>query len=616
MHWSSNRPNERLCGTSERGTLLRVLQRRITTSPATVPQRVMNHLRLPTRALWHACALSACGLTFAGTRYVDVTLTTGADDGSSWANAHRGTVGLVTALAAASPGDEIWVARGRYKPTTSGSRSISFVLRSDVAVYGGFAGGEGALSERDFVLHPTILSGDLGDNDGSGILTDNSFHVVNGASTTATAILDGFVVTGGNADAPGVNERGGGFVLVGASATIRNCIVRGNRAPFGDGGGMFVSGGAPRVESTTFEDNDAFRGGGSQIAAGASAVFERCIWFRNEANSGGGIHAGTANSVELQSCLFAGNVATGTTVEAGGGAVLNQSTLTIRGCTIVFNRTTGTSTGGIRSIGVCSASNSIVYDNVGASGMPDNTAGVTYSWSCVEGGALGAGILAADPQLAPDLGLSPGSPCIDAGNSNLVPSTALLDLVGNDRRIDDPATFDVGQGPAPLCDMGAIEFPGLPGIPFCLGDGSSIACPCANDGAPGNGCGNSSFAAGANLGASGARRISGDTLSLDATQMTGAVAIFLQGDATSPTLAIDDGLGCVGGALIRLGTSAVASHAARYPDLGDPSISVRGAIPAAGAQRFYQVVYRNAAGAFCPPALSNRTNGVRVFWVP
>ncbi|HEX5840091.1 MAG TPA: hypothetical protein VFY26_19800, partial [Anaerolineales bacterium] len=63
----------------------------------------------------------------------------GANDGTSWTN---GFTDLQLALAAASSGDEIWVATGVYKPTSGTDRSVSFVLKNGVAVYGGFAGTE------------------------------------------------------------------------------------------------------------------------------------------------------------------------------------------------------------------------------------------------------------------------------------------------------------------------------------------------------------------------------------------------------------------------------------------------------------------------------------------
>ena len=42
-----------------------------------------------------------------------------------------------------------------------------------------------------------------------------------------------------------------------------------------------------------------------------------------------------------------------------------------------------------------------------------------------------------------------------------------------------------------------------PWTSFCLGDGTGAACPCGNTGSSGNGCANSTFAAGGHLAASG-----------------------------------------------------------------------------------------------------------------
>lgn len=51
------------------------------------------------------------------------------------------------------------------------------------------------------------------------------------------------------------------------------------------------------------------------------------------------------------------------------------------------------------------------------------------------------------------------------------------------------------------------------------------------------------------------------------------------------------------------------------PTGGDPLISVRGLVPVAGATRFYQAWYRNAA-VFCTSSTFNLTNGLQVVWAP
>ena len=70
------------------------------------------------------------------TIYVDADAT-GANDGTSWANAY---VTLQPALEAASDGDEVWVAAGVYTPTVehggTGGRYKSFQMKNGVALYG------------------------------------------------------------------------------------------------------------------------------------------------------------------------------------------------------------------------------------------------------------------------------------------------------------------------------------------------------------------------------------------------------------------------------------------------------------------------------------------------
>ncbi|MFM7135307.1 MAG: hypothetical protein ACKO0W_13445, partial [Planctomycetota bacterium] len=85
---------------------------------------------------------AASPAAFGAVRFVDASLKSGANDGSSWENAYRGTAGLVTAITASVPGDEIWVRAGTYRPTTGTSRTAAFTLKTGVAIYGGFAGGE------------------------------------------------------------------------------------------------------------------------------------------------------------------------------------------------------------------------------------------------------------------------------------------------------------------------------------------------------------------------------------------------------------------------------------------------------------------------------------------
>jgi len=152
--------------------------------------------------------------------------------------------------------------------------------------------------------------------------------------------------------------------------------------------------------------------------------------------------------------------------------------------------------------------------------------------------------------------------------------------------------------------------------PFCPGDGSLVPCPCGNSGATGSGCANSVFAAGGLLASTGTPRVSADTIVLTATNLSGSTCVFFQGDAQQAPVVVDDGLGCVTGSVVRIGTKFLTGGTGTYPEPGDLQLSVRGAVPPVGGTRYYQCFYRNASLAFCPPSTSNRTNGMRLVWAP
>ncbi|MBL8862132.1 MAG: hypothetical protein JNK02_08975 [Planctomycetes bacterium] len=155
------------------------------------------------------------------------------------------------------------------------------------------------------------------------------------------------------------------------------------------------------------------------------------------------------------------------------------------------------------------------------------------------------------------------------------------------------------------------------GVAYCYGDGTGNACPCGNVGTAGKGCANSIFASGARLETQGAASIANDTLALVGTRMPNSSALYFQGTTTAgggPGVVFGDGLRCVGGSVIRLGTKSNVAGLSRYPAPGDQPVSVRGQ-NAAGNVRYYQVWYRNAA-AFCTPDTFNLSNGVELTWAP
>jgi hypothetical protein len=193
-----------------------------------------------------------------------------------------------------------------------------------------------------------------------------------------------------------------------------------------------------------------------------------------------------------------------------------------------------------------------------------------------------------------------------------------------DNSTDNLCTIDLATGAATIVGstgsgnlLGLVYLPDPPSshTPFCFGDGTGTACPCANSGAIGNGCANSIVPTGANLAATGAASVAADTLVLAGSGMPNSSALYFQGTMQvggGLGTVFGDGLRCVGGTTIRLGTQVNVGGASQYPAGADLPVSVRG-MCAPGDVRMYQVWYRNAA-AFCNPEGFNLSNGVEVTW--
>ena len=581
------------------------------------------HLRAPLLLVLVSLASPA----FAGIRYVNAALNTGANNGTSWADAFQGSNGLQMALGVVVPGDQIWVAQGRYKPSPNGVRAVSFVLRDGVEIYGGFDGTESSLGQRDFLAHVTALTGDLNGDDGSNQFADNSFHVVDGSYNNATAILDGCTVRAGNANGTaGVDVALGGGILChhGPGPTLRHCILRENRCSY-DGGGGYVNDSNPTFVDCRFESNvSPGHGGGVFVGtfqsdgSDPSPTFLRCVFTHNRGAQGGGIQFMNNSHATLINCVFSGNRAT----DWDGGAIhVSDSQPVIRNCTIVGNRSNTYSGAGILATSPITLANNILYSNLGPTGQQGllyNVDGGNCTYCCVQFIGPGSGNISADPLFldpaAGNLRLQATSPCADSGNNSQLPTGITVDLDGNPRVADDPFVPDTGLGSAPIVDIGAYELPSALYIPFCAGDGSlGTACPCGNSGAVGRGCLNSdSLSLGALLVASGPA--SPDAVVLSANGMLStSTCIFLQGDLQSPGGTVfGDGVRCVAGSLKRLYLKSATGGVASAPEAGDLPITARSAQLgdpiSPGMRRYYQVYYHDSNLLFCPAPQGNSWN--------
>jgi hypothetical protein len=253
---------------------------------------------------------------------------TGTNNGSSWEDAY---IYLQDALVDANNSDkpvEIRVAQGIYRPdlgggNVPGDREAAFKLMNGVTLAGGYAGIDANNpNARDIGLYETILTGDLNGDDvelsitigWSSTRAENSFHVLIGSGTDMTAVLDGFIITGGAANGPKLDgddtfyearrlASGGGMYNREGSPTLTNCTFSGNEG--GLVGGMYNYISNVTLTNCTFSDNSGWTAGG-MMNQESSVTLANCTFNRN---SDGAIQ-NYESSVSLTNCTFSGNFRT------------------------------------------------------------------------------------------------------------------------------------------------------------------------------------------------------------------------------------------------------------------------------------------------------------------
>ena len=271
----------------------------------------------------------------------------GSNNGSSWANAYTS---LDVALSAAVPGQAIWVAAGTYKPSIPAPDN-SFPLQSGVELYGGFAGTETQLSQRNLTLNVTTLSGDITGNDITGNFnlnrTDNSLHILIAFFNTsnAAAVVDGFVFRGGHTlvgDANPILSREGGGILVGTKLTLRNCRFTDNFGELGAGlAAVGVSSDGILVDNCVFEANKAMEQGVLLLLETPTGSVNNCI-FRNNLTNRGALYPFGTTAISIDSCLFESN--NGST-NFGGAMFSWQASWTMTNC--IFRKNKSANAAGI-----------------------------------------------------------------------------------------------------------------------------------------------------------------------------------------------------------------------------------------------------------------------------
>lgn len=227
--------------------------------------------------------------------------TTGVGTGETWAAASSNLVGI---LAAAQTSDEVWVRAGVYRASSGTDETATFAISAGVGLYGGFAGGETALSARDWTVNRTTLSGDLG----GGNRTRNIVSI----SGTGSQV-DGFIIRDAAADAgsaPG--NAGGGIRVTATTAVIQNCVITDNGASYAGGGLFFAGNGSMQVHNCLFLNNSASTsGGGIAMENGTNSAYtyiSNSTFVGNSAPNGSAFeNHGLTYPPLLVNCLMWGN---------------------------------------------------------------------------------------------------------------------------------------------------------------------------------------------------------------------------------------------------------------------------------------------------------------------
>lgn len=272
----------------------------------------------------------------------------GTGDGLSWATA---TGNLQAAIDASKAGDTVYVAAGTYKPDSliksTKKTSKAFFLKDGVSLMGSYTLQSDGSYKRVPGAHPwefqeaTVLSADddvpdtwtreiaagttyryswkVENNEIPGT-KGNSSHVLYASAVIAQpTVVDGFVLTGANANVYQAKAAGGALYAKG-NVTLRNCQVLKNSAYY-------------KVESMS--DSNTYGGAVYLVGTGYSnAGIENCYFDSNYSHSaygsgmGGGVYVKDA---KVTGCTLANCVATDE-----GGAIYNDggvvSNVTVTDC--------------------------------------------------------------------------------------------------------------------------------------------------------------------------------------------------------------------------------------------------------------------------------------------
>lgn len=256
-------------------------------------------------------------------------------------NAEQVYTDIKSAYAVANMGDQVWIAAGTYaiKNEDLDASKVYLTMKAGASLYGGFAGVENALEEREKVengqawdfVNQTIVSIDA---------AATASNITNQKTQFSTeTIIDGITF----------EKSKGSAVTVRKGGVVQNCIFRENVSTWGGGGVQMYMGG--KVQYCYFFNNSSAssdKNGGAGLYCSSTALedvnyVDHCVFDSNHGLKwgsicGGGLRAAAAGMVT--NCIFYNNTA-GSAIDGygkGSAIVANYPSNTFVNC-LVYNNT-------------------------------------------------------------------------------------------------------------------------------------------------------------------------------------------------------------------------------------------------------------------------------------
>ena len=431
MHWSNNQ------------------HRRWTGIVTTLSLAFLFWLSFHTTAHAHSAAAVSAACPGGSIIYVNQGAA-GNNSGATWTDAFLKLQDALTLVDSCPTVNAIWVAKGIYYPDegtgiTANDRNATFRLRPNVAIYGGFVGGESQLAERNWQTNVTVLSGDLDQNDSvdsNGISqlptqssnANNAYRVVSSSTVTETARLDGFTITSGRS-----NGNGGGSYNANSNPTLRNLTIIGNYAAT-NGGGIYNQTSHPVMENIIFKANYSAINGAAIYNNNSHPTITNALFSGNQAfNQAAAIYNNDSNPT-ITNATISGNRAKAT------AALYNDDSSPRLTNVIIWNNETSVGL----DIGKTTAStpqfrNSMIEGSGGSSNWQSSLGTDQGNNQDVDPNFVTPIAANTAPTVVGNLQLSNGSPAADAGLTSA--NTSSQDVGGAERV----------QGS--VIDLGAYESP-------------------------------------------------------------------------------------------------------------------------------------------------------------